>query len=84
MPSERKAYDSMIADRPAKFDEDEVEYRMAEKKGPRCGTCVHFFERKVDGFTTCEIFRPADDGPVKENYVCDYWTEDGETFPLLK
>lgn len=77
------AYRRIIENRPYKFNEDEVNYGEATNEDV-CKTCVHFFERVVDEFHTCEIFRPTDDSSVEPNYVCDFHTADGEEFPFLK
>ena len=78
----KSLYDRMIADRPLKFNAEEVAYREADAEST-CGQCIHFFQRVVDSHGTCEIFRPQDDAPVDANYVCDFFSEDGEDFPLL-
>jgi hypothetical protein len=72
----------MIADRPLKFAEEEVNYRDSTEDA-LCGKCVHFFTREVDKHHTCEIFRPKDDASIEPNYVCDFFSADGEEFPLL-
>lgn len=78
-------YERMIADRPLKFSAKEVNYRdsVEESEEAYCHSCVHFFTRKIDGHNTCEIFRPKDDESVDPNYVCDFFSPDGEEFPLL-
>jgi hypothetical protein len=78
----KSLYDRMIADRPLKFDADEVNYREADSESS-CGKCIHLFSRIVDSHNTCEIFRPADDASVDKNFVCDFFSKDGEEFPLL-
>lgn len=78
----KESYLRLIENRPYKFDEDEVSYRDA-KSEEACQNCIHFFERVTDKFHTCEIFRPTDDSPVDQDYVCDFHTVDGEEFPLL-
>lgn len=82
----KSLYDRMIADRPLKFNAEEVAYRdsVEEEKEAYCHSCIHFFTRKVDGHNTCEIFRPDEDKSVDENYVCDFFSKDGENFPLLE
>jgi hypothetical protein len=73
-------YERLLGDRPAKFDADDVEYREAE--GPeRCSRCIHFFQSKDRA--TCEIFRPDDDQDVDANWVCQFYSFDGEEYPLL-
>lgn len=84
MPTVTKnSYLRLMDNRPYKFDQEEVNYRDGEGEEV-CGTCVHFFERVIDGFHTCEIFRPSDDSAVNPKYVCDFHTTDNKTFPLLK
>jgi hypothetical protein len=78
----KSLYDRMIADRPLKFDADEVAYREAEGESS-CSQCVHFFTREADKHHTCEIFRPDEDKSVNPNFVCDFFSKDGEEFPLL-
>ena len=79
----KDSYLRLIDNKPYKFDEEEVNYRDGEGDDV-CRTCVHFFERMIDKFHTCEIFRPRDEGPVDPDYVCDFHTKDNETYPLLK
>ena len=69
----KESYERLLRDRPYKFDEEEVNYRDGEGEDV-CATCIHFFTRKVDGYSTCEIFRPSDDSPVDPDYVCDFHT----------
>jgi len=78
-------YQRLIENRPFKFGAEDVNYQDGEGEH-RCATCIHFFTRKVDGFHTCEIFRPSEDGEesVIENYRCDFWSDDGEDFPYQK
>lgn len=79
----KSLYDRVIADRPFKLNVEEVNYREAE--GPeQCKNCVHLFERAVDQFRTCEIFRPDDESSIEMEYTCSFHTTDNETFPLLK
>lgn len=74
-------YKGMIEDRPEKFDKHEVVYREAEGK-ECCGKCLHFFERRIDGYGVCEILRLPDNTPIEPDYVCDFFTKDGDSFPL--
>jgi hypothetical protein len=82
MARDRKPYEALMADRPEKFDPEDVNYREADSR-QRCWNCLHFYMRRIDEFGVCEIMRPQDDGSVEPDYVCDYFTKDGETFPLL-
>lgn len=79
----KSLYDRLIEDRPFKLDEQEVNYRDAEGE-EKCMNCIHFFNRNVDEFHTCEIFRPKDDASVNPKYVCDFFSVDGIEFPLLE
>ncbi len=78
-----KDYKELMAETLVKFSPDEVNYRDAEGK-ERCDRCIHFFERKVDGWGMCEMVRPDKDDPVSPDYVCKFYTRDGDEFPLLK
>ena len=78
----KSLYDRMIADRPLKFNAEEVAYREADAEST-CGECIHFYTREVDRHHTCEIFRPDNDKSVDAAYVCDFFSNDGEDFPLL-
>lgn len=74
----KEAYQRLIENRPYKFDEEEVNYRLGiGTQGNSCSNCAHFYTREVDKFHTCEIFRPDDDSSIKENYICDFW-DDGK------
>jgi hypothetical protein len=72
-----------MKDRPEKMSAEDVDYRESEGK-ERCGRCLHFYERRVDSHGVCEIFRSeeADEDGVNPIYVCDFYTPDGEKFPL--
>jgi len=84
MPEVTKdAYLRVVENRPFKFSDDEVGYTPGEGDHV-CSRCIHFFTRNVDSFHTCEIFRPDDDDAVLAAYRCDFWTDDGEEFPLLE
>jgi hypothetical protein len=80
-----EGYTKLLADRPAKFDDSEVDYRESQGK-EKCGRCIHLFSRKLDGFNVCEVFRndEIDNDGIDPEYVCDFFTRDGEVFPLLK
>ena len=78
-------YFRIVENRLVKFNDEEVNYREADSE-IRCGNkCQHFFARVWDKFHTCEIFRneETDEKGVNPDYVCDFHTEDGKTFPLL-
>lgn len=77
-------YKQLMADRPQKFTADEVDYRRADGD-MICAKCTHFYERRTDKHGTCEIFRSpeVDDKGVSPYFVCDFYSTDGETFPLL-
>jgi len=82
---DKREYDKLIAERPRKFTPNEVGYRKAPRGSEqRCENCGHFYVRKVDGFTTCEIMRSAetDEKGVDPKYLCNWWTRDGEDHPL--
>lgn len=85
MARERKAYEAMIADRPEKFSAEDVSYRDAEGK-EHCSNCIHFYQRRLDHFGVCEIMRSeeTDADGVDPDYVCDYWNQGDDRFPLLK
>jgi hypothetical protein len=70
----KESYERLIENRPYKFDAEEVNYRESEGE-EKCGTCVHMFERMIDKFHTCEIYRAADETPVDPEYTCEFWTD---------
>lgn len=78
-----KDYERLIGDRPEKFDAQEVNYRENEGK-EHCSRCIHFYVRKLDRHAVCEIFRndEVDKNGIDPYYVCDFFTPDGEKFPL--
>jgi hypothetical protein len=89
MAKTKKHYDELAE--VEKFSEEDADYRDGEgslhSHGTRhhcCRKCIHYLVRKVDDFGVCEIVRPLDDQPIDEDYVCSFWTRDGERFPLLK
>jgi len=80
----KESYDRLVSNRPFKFDEAEVNYRSGHTGHEQCEGCAHFFQRKADDFGVCEIFRPTrGKEEVRPNFVCDFFTEDGEEHPLL-
>ena len=74
-------YERLIQNHPFKFSPEEVNYRKGEGD-PRCKNCAHFFTRKLDGFTVCEIMRVSEDTDesVDPRYVCDF-QNDGDEYP---
>jgi len=83
MGRERKVYERIMSDRPEKLNEEEAGYTDPSSVRYKCSGCLHFLERKIDGFGVCELVRLLDDAPIEPKAVCDYWTDDGEVFPLL-
>lgn len=79
----KDAYLRLLESRPFKFDGEEVNFRKGDAEH-QCAGCVHFFERSVDSFKVCEVYRPPDDDSVIANGVCDFWSEDNESHPLLE
>ena len=77
-------YESMMSDRPKKFTPEQVNYRDADSLHIRCLRCVHFYQRARDLYGVCEIMRPKDDEPVNPDYFCDFFSTDGEEFPLRR
>lgn len=80
-------YDDMVADRPEKFTAEQVGYRKAPRGSEyRCENCLHFYTRQVDRFGVCEIFRSlqTDEEGVDPKYLCDWWTSDRDTHPLVR
>ena len=81
------AYENLMQSRPYKFLPDEVNYRDAETD-VKCSTCLHYYTREIDGYAVCEIMRDVksdeEENPIKPDYVCDFHTIDGDSFPLLK
>ena len=98
MTVSRLEYETLVADRPQKFDEDQVNYRPANRSQFRCDRCLHYFTRITDNFGVCEIFRPTryarrrspEEGypteeieEVQPEMVCDFFSADGSQYPLL-
>jgi hypothetical protein len=82
----QKEYEELVADRPKKFSPDDVNYREADGNQKRCGKCIHFYVRLADRLTTCEIMRSdeTDENGVDPEFVCDFFTKDGEEFPMQR
>ena len=75
-------YQAMVADRPEKLSAEEVNYRECEDVGNECEHCFHFYQQVAgEKRMTCEIFRPDGEKSVEPEYVCDFFTRDGEDFP---
>jgi hypothetical protein len=80
------AYNRLVANRPYKFSGDEVNYRKADTDHT-CENCLHLYKRAWDGYGVCEILRDGEgenEEPIKPDWVCDFNTVDGESFPLLE
>jgi hypothetical protein len=75
-------YQRLLRDRPAKFDDAQSQYRIAQGK-ERCGICMHFFESPVSGYSVCEVVRPIPERPIHPGWVCRFFTPDGENYPLI-
>jgi hypothetical protein len=80
-----REYEALVEDHPEKLSAEEVDYRDAEGE-EKCKLCFHFFTQGGgDRRTVCEIFRPTgEDENVDPNYVCRFFTEDMEEYPLLE
>ena len=74
-------YKRLLENRPFKFSAEEVNYRKGESPY-QCQNCAHFFTRKLDGFTVCEIFRPSGETEeaIDPAYTCDF-QNDGDEYP---
>jgi len=84
--AELNDYIKILEDRPKKMNAEEVEYEPAvEGSFFRCASCLHYFGRRIDGFTTCEIFRDeqTDREGVRPDFRCKFWTSDGTVHPFL-
>lgn len=81
----KETYERLIDNRPFKLAPEEADYGPA-KGEDQCQYCIHFFVRKVDGFTVCEIVRPDEDNveAIIPNYKCMFFTHDGEEYPFLE
>lgn len=79
-------YREIVADRPHKLNAEQVGYRKAEAGEPSCKACLHFFERRLDKFGVCELYRDEDidEQGINPNWTCSFQTVDGKKFPLLK
>jgi hypothetical protein len=77
-------YREMLSDRPVKWSPKDVDYRDCDAVGIRCLRCIHYYERSIDRFGVCEIMRPESDESVNPDYVCDFFTADGQGFPYRK
>lgn len=77
-------YRELMENRPVKFTPSDVDYKDADSPSRRCERCVHMYQRARDNYGTCEIMRPEEDEPVDPDYVCDFFTVDGEDFPFRK
>lgn len=84
MAKTKKHYDELLSAQVEKFTPEDVNYRDSENDREQCRKCIHYLVRRVDGFSLCEIVRPEDNDPIDPDYVCQFFTKDGEKFPLLK
>lgn len=71
--------------RPFKLSASEVNYRDADSDD-KCAKCAHFYQRVTDERGVCELFRSdkTDAKGVDPEYVCDGFSPDNETAPLLE
>jgi len=78
-------YTKLVHERPVKFNAREVAYKEAADIKHRCGRCMHYYERSIDAFAVCEIFRDdeTDENGINPRYACKFFTRDGVDFPLL-
>lgn len=79
-------YDRLLQDRPFKFAAEDVNYTDSTDEY-HCKGCVHFYTRKIDGWSVCEILRDVqsddDEKPIDPEWRCDFWTSNGTAFPYL-
>jgi len=75
-------YERLLLNHPFKFGPDEVGYRKSDSDYT-CANCAHFYTRKLDGFTVCEIMRPSEEEieSVDPRWVCDF-QNDGDEYPF--
>jgi len=84
---DRADYDALMLERPRKFTPDDVAYQPAPKGSElRCCACRSYFRRSIDGLTTCEVMRSdeTDIEGVQPDWRCQFFTVDGDVFPLLE
>jgi hypothetical protein len=75
-------YEKMLADRPTKFSQEQVNYRKAEDVGKACQYCIHFYQQVAgEKRTVCEILRLEPEGPIDPEWVCDFTSRDGKEYP---
>jgi hypothetical protein len=76
-------YKELMTERPRKLTTEQVNYRRADGD-MICAKCFHFYERRIDDRGTCELFRSpeTDEDGVKPYFTCDFFSPDGEEFPL--
>ena len=82
MADKLQRYHELMEDRPEKMTAKDSGYRKSEGD-TRCELCLHYYQRKLDGYGVCELVRPEPDEEVLPDMVCNYFTTDGEDFPLL-
>jgi hypothetical protein len=77
----------LYGERPFKFGPEQVGYGPApEGSAIRCASCLSYFKRAIDGHAVCEIFRSeeTDQEGVRPDYRCQFWTSDGDVYPLTE
>jgi hypothetical protein len=81
-------YFAIMLDRPAKLTEEDVGYGPApEGSAMVCASCANYFQRVRNARdTTCQIMRSerTDKEGVFPDWRCGFYTETGDTFPLLE
>lgn len=81
----KEQYLKLMEDRPEKWAPEDVDYRRAGKEEPHCSKCIHMYKRVTDGFAVCELIRDdeIDRNGIDPVWTCDFYSPDGEEFPLL-
>jgi hypothetical protein len=80
-------YFEIMLDRPKKLTEEDVGYGPApEGSAMICASCINYYRRARDGYAVCQIFRSdkTDDEGVLPDWRCGFYTETGDSFPLLE
>ena len=77
-------YESLLEDRPFKFEPEEVGYMERSDDAHCCCSCIHWFNNPARATNVCEILRLPDDGNIPAQARCRWWTPDGTWYPLVE
>ena len=77
-------YEALLADRPRKFNAEQVGFQPESDSSEVCCSCMHYFVNPCRETKVCEIVRLDNEIEIPPLAKCQFWTADGFDHPLLE